>query len=226
MIGKRMENSRTVRVSMPPDVLLCPSQHAFVRDVAQDGTSEGEHALRLGDRVVNAKQAAGAPFGLRGTVVATHPTTGCVEVVFDRDFIGGTSLHGMCSNGRGRLITSSALRNISRNGQGATSDMRNPTAPSTTAREEVKATRGVSQGGAPSAAPKAEKATEPPSSGRGGGEQAADSLAEYWEKLNEVSAKRRGKNAASAHEKPKGSAVASQPRATRQQEPTPKEANK
>lgn len=45
-------------------------------------------------------RAKGVPFGLWGTVVATHSHSSCVEVVFDEEFIGGTTLHGMCSNYR------------------------------------------------------------------------------------------------------------------------------
>lgn len=41
---------------------------------------------------------------LRGTIVATHPTTGTLEVVFDHSFIGGNTLHGLCKNGRGRVV--------------------------------------------------------------------------------------------------------------------------
>lgn len=45
-------------------------------------------------------RAKGVPFGLWGTVVACHSHSGCVEVVFDEEFIGGGTLHGMCSNYR------------------------------------------------------------------------------------------------------------------------------
>lgn len=39
-----------------------------------------------------------------GTVVGIHQaTTGCVEVVMDEEFVGGTSLQGLCSNFRGKL---------------------------------------------------------------------------------------------------------------------------
>ena len=31
------------------------------------------------------------------------PTTGTLEVVFDKTFIGGNTLHGLCKNGRGRV---------------------------------------------------------------------------------------------------------------------------
>lgn len=50
-------------------------------------------------RIVNMR-AKGVPFGVWGTVVACHSHSGCVEVVFDEEFIGGGTLHGMCSNYR------------------------------------------------------------------------------------------------------------------------------
>mmetsp|Transcript_30068 Transcript_30068/g.72162 ORF Transcript_30068/g.72162 Transcript_30068/m.72162 type:complete len:1544 (+) Transcript_30068:2-4633(+) len=64
--------------------------------------NDGE-APELGDRIVNLC-ASGIPFGARGTVVGIHQaTTGCVEVVMDDEFVGGTSLQGLCSNFRGKL---------------------------------------------------------------------------------------------------------------------------
>lgn len=57
----------------------------------------------LGDRIVNLC-ANGLPFGARGTVVGIHAEkTGCVEVVMDEEFIGGSTLQGACSNFRGKL---------------------------------------------------------------------------------------------------------------------------
>ena len=58
---------------------------------------------QLGDRVVNLN-SIGVPFGLRGTVVTIHETTGYVEVIFDEEFTGGKTLHGYCSPFRGRLV--------------------------------------------------------------------------------------------------------------------------
>jgi len=65
---------------------------------------------RLGERVVtcNADQM-GAPFGHRGTVIATHAHSGTVDVVFDTPFVGGTSLQGACDNFRGLLCPWSSL---------------------------------------------------------------------------------------------------------------------
>lgn len=64
--------------------------------------ADGE-SPELGDRIVNLC-ANGLPFGARGTVVGIHEeSTGCVEVVMDREFIGGSTLQGSCANFRGKL---------------------------------------------------------------------------------------------------------------------------
>jgi len=67
----------------------------------------------LGDRVANLC-ASGVPFGARGTVVAIHdPSEGCVEVVMDEEFIGGSTLQGSCANFRGKLCVWNHLLKIS-----------------------------------------------------------------------------------------------------------------
>lgn len=63
---------------------------------------------KLGDRVVSLT-AIGVPFGLKGTVIALHMSTGFVEVIFDEEFVGGKNLHGACSAFRGRLCPWSGL---------------------------------------------------------------------------------------------------------------------
>ena len=68
---------------------------------------------RLGDRVTNLVNPT-VPFGFRGTVVAIHPSSNCVEVLFDREFVGGKSLYGACSNGRGLLVPWYHLLNLSK----------------------------------------------------------------------------------------------------------------
>lgn len=67
----------------------------------------------LGDRVTNLSFRQ-APLGLRGTVVAVHAASGFVEVVFDAEFVGGGSLGGLCTVGRGALVPWSALLCLSR----------------------------------------------------------------------------------------------------------------
>lgn len=67
----------------------------------------------LGDRVVSLT-AVGVPFGLKGTVITIHSSTGYVEVIFDEEFTGGISLAGSCSNFRGRLCSWSALIKVSK----------------------------------------------------------------------------------------------------------------
>lgn len=56
----------------------------------------------LGDRVVNIS-SLGVPFGLKGTVVTIHTSTGFVEVLFDEEFTGGRPVQGSNSKFRGRL---------------------------------------------------------------------------------------------------------------------------
>lgn len=70
-------------------------------------------APELGDRIANLC-ANGVPFGARGTVVSIHdPAEGCVEVVMDEEFIGGSILQGSCANFRGKLCVWNHLLKIS-----------------------------------------------------------------------------------------------------------------
>lgn len=72
-------------------------------DVMLASDHNDNEAPELGDRIVNLC-ASGIPFGARGTVVGIHKaTTGCVEVVMDEEFVGGTNLQGLSSNFRGKL---------------------------------------------------------------------------------------------------------------------------
>ena len=73
--------------------------------------ADGE-SPELGDRIVNLC-ANGLPFGVRGTIVGIHEeSTGCVEVVMDKEFIGGSTLQGACSNFRGKLCVWNHLLKI------------------------------------------------------------------------------------------------------------------
>ena len=78
-------------VKVPPTALYREGSTA-----ATDILFASEHCVsaspELGDRVANLC-ANGVPFGARGTVVAVHdPSEGCVEVVMDEEFIGGSTL--------------------------------------------------------------------------------------------------------------------------------------
>ncbi|GMF56021.1 unnamed protein product [Phytophthora fragariaefolia] len=66
-------------------------------------SSKNRGAPNLGDRVINIS-ARGVPFGLRGTVVATHVSSRCVEVLFDESFTGGEGLYGTTSLDRGKIV--------------------------------------------------------------------------------------------------------------------------
>lgn len=84
---------------------------------ATDVLLASEHSVsappELGDRVANLC-ANGVPFGARGTVVAIHDAReGCVEVVMDEEFIGGSTLQGSCANFRGKLCVWNHLLKIS-----------------------------------------------------------------------------------------------------------------
>jgi 5'-3' exoribonuclease 1 len=68
---------------------------------------------RLGDRVVNLSFRQ-APLGGRATVVAVHAASGHVELIFDEEFLGGSTLAGACGKGRGALAPWSALLCASR----------------------------------------------------------------------------------------------------------------
>lgn len=69
-------------------------------------------APRLGDRVINIS-ARGVPFGHRGTVVATHVSSKCVEVLFDEGFTGGEALYGSMSLDRGKIVSWNTLLCVS-----------------------------------------------------------------------------------------------------------------
>lgn len=60
-------------------------------------------APRLGDRIINIS-GRGIPFGHRGTVVSTHVSSKCVEVLFDETFTGGEPLYGTVSLDRGKIV--------------------------------------------------------------------------------------------------------------------------
>ncbi|CAM9919012.1 unnamed protein product, partial [Ectocarpus sp. 12 AP-2014] len=90
---------KTLLKNLEPSQLLAYD----VADHTDAPMDTGGEKPDLGDRIVNMR-AKGVPFGVWGTVVACHSHSACVEVVFDEEFIGGGTLHGMCSNYRGALV--------------------------------------------------------------------------------------------------------------------------
>ena len=65
----------------------------------------------LGDRVAAVGDGGSPPFGTRGYVVATHGEA--CEVLFDREFVGATDLHGVLPDKRGLLLPGAELVNLS-----------------------------------------------------------------------------------------------------------------
>jgi 5'-3' exoribonuclease 1 len=100
---------KEINVKVPSAALYRQGSTAAT-DVLQ--LSDGEKP-ELGDRIVNLC-ANGLPFGARGTVVGIHEErTGCVEIVMDKEFIGGSTLQGTCANFRGKLCVWNHLLKVS-----------------------------------------------------------------------------------------------------------------
>mmetsp|Transcript_27864 Transcript_27864/g.31298 ORF Transcript_27864/g.31298 Transcript_27864/m.31298 type:complete len:1593 (+) Transcript_27864:158-4936(+) len=95
-----------------PGSALYKENSTGATDLMLASDHNNNEAPELGDRVVNLC-ASGIPFGARGTVVGIHnATTGCVEIVMDEEFVGGTNLQGLCSNFRGKLAVWAHLMKI------------------------------------------------------------------------------------------------------------------
>ena len=96
---------------IPATELYKPDFEGFANSGQGPGTDLNK-APSLGDRIVNIR-CTNMPLGLRGTVVSIHPSTSCVEVVMDAEFIGGQNLNGLCKKGRGRLVKWSEVLSLS-----------------------------------------------------------------------------------------------------------------
>ena len=100
---------KEVNVKVPASAIYREGSTAATDIIQQSDTSSPE----LGDRIVNLC-ANGLPFAARGTVVGIHDeATGCVEVVMDKEFIGGSTLQGSCGNFRGKLVIWNHLLKVS-----------------------------------------------------------------------------------------------------------------
>jgi 5'-3' exoribonuclease 1 len=116
---ERAAEARKIQLKkMPASAKLAdgiPLEHVFRRDsVAPTEVywEDSNNPPQLGDRVRNLCGDT-VPFGLQGTVISTHGDSNCVEVVFDEEFLGGTTLGGVCSSRRGKLVPWGKLLQIS-----------------------------------------------------------------------------------------------------------------
>ena len=116
---ERAAEARKIQLKkMPASAKLAEGiqlEHVFRRDsVAPTEVywEDSNHPPQLGDRVRNLCGDT-VPFGLQGTVISTHGDSNCVEVVFDEEFLGGTTLGGVCSSRRGKLVPWGKLLQIS-----------------------------------------------------------------------------------------------------------------
>ena len=91
--------------SVSPLLLMRPVTAGEVLDLYAGGDFD------LGDRVVMVGDGGSPPFGTRGYVVAVHGEA--AEVMFDRDFVGATDLHGMLPDRRGAMLPTAQLVNLS-----------------------------------------------------------------------------------------------------------------
>lgn len=74
----------------------------------------GKQRFRLGDRVVYVLDSGRVPIAMRGTVVGMTRTTRqtLLDVVFDTNFLSGTTLNDRCSPFRGGTVPSNAVLNL------------------------------------------------------------------------------------------------------------------
>jgi len=103
------DNNKYITVKLSPSVVLSNDD---IKSGQWVNSPTANVNPKLGDRVANMTNVV-VPFGLRGTIVAIHPSTGYVEVLFDSFFVGGTTLYGSCASGRGLLLAYSQLLNLS-----------------------------------------------------------------------------------------------------------------
>ena len=98
-------NGPTVLEAVSPLLLMRPVRQGETLDLYAGGD------FSLGDRVAAVGDGGSPPFGARGYVVAVHGEA--CEVLFDREFVGGTDLHGVLPDKRGVLLPGAELVNLS-----------------------------------------------------------------------------------------------------------------
>jgi len=65
----------------------------------------------MGDRVVFVSDASSVPIGTTGNIVGMFLDDE-IDVLFDAEFFGGTTLNGRCSPGRGLRVKKDQLLNL------------------------------------------------------------------------------------------------------------------
>ena len=103
--GKKKPAPPVSLESVSPLLLMRPVTAGEVLDLYAGGDFD------LGDRVVMVGDGGSPPFGTRGYVVAVHGEA--AEVMFDRDFVGATDLHGVLPDRRGAMLPTAQLVNLS-----------------------------------------------------------------------------------------------------------------
>ncbi|KAG0744718.1 hypothetical protein G6F57_009444 [Rhizopus arrhizus] len=90
------EPKKTIIIkNIPRKSLLRPSDAPFKLD---------NQTFTLGDRVVYVSDTGIVPLGLKGTIVALSEKI--IDVLFDKPFLGGTTLNGRCQELRGAALSS------------------------------------------------------------------------------------------------------------------------
>lgn len=145
-IAKKGEKEAESLVKVPASALYREGS-TKATDVLLASDLNDDEAPELGDRIVNLC-ATGIPFGARGTVVGIHdPSSGCVEVVMDEEFMGGGTLQGACANFRGKLCVWAHLLKVSAENSKAMVDKLVPKGSGKAAVERILATIEKQVGG-------------------------------------------------------------------------------
>ncbi|SGY47624.1 BQ5605_C001g00550 [Microbotryum silenes-dioicae] len=125
-------------------------KQAVIKGIPRHGLLKPAHALTrlrdqhfsLGDRVAVVSESGSVPLSAKGTVVGIQ--TGSIDVVFDVQFLGGSTLGGRCSDYRGATVGPATVLNLT--------DMQfvhsnAPPAPATQANGHGHGTNGAVRGG-------------------------------------------------------------------------------
>lgn len=84
-------------------------RHALLKP-AHTSTRLRDQVFGLGDRVITVSEVGSVPLSAKGIVVGIQ--TGLIDVVFDIQFIGGTTLGDRCSPYRGATVLPTTILNL------------------------------------------------------------------------------------------------------------------